>query len=286
MKNPFESPTNKERAESTLHETEIYPVVNVALQQRYDRISLHWNGEAYDGTRRDDLIPLLIQEAAIQQDHVVLEAMCGTAQLSKEIRQQLPEADLYCLDFSRGMLNAAPENLKKVQSSVIAMPFPDASFDRVLIRSALYDLPTRLQLKALNEIKRVLKPNGVFLLQTYYSTPETNKALNDLVNLKDLASGQYQDMGNEYPRYFATREELEHWFDQAGFDAKKIQTFEGTIRYLRTNEMTTLGKSVWVDYVEKLPDAIKKALHVRTEPDGSLTYNFPGQIYRLTHAAT
>jgi len=161
------------------------------------------------------------------------------------------------------------------------MPFANESFDRIFLRSALYDLPKRLQLKALQEIKRVLKNDGSFILQTYYSTTETEKALNDIVNIKDLASGQYQDMGQEYPRYFARIDELTKWFEEAGFSFDEVRQFEGLIRYLRADEMNNLGKSMWLKYVENLPEKIKRALKLRQEEDGTLTYNFPGVIYKL-----
>ena len=127
----------------------------------------------------------------------------------------------------------------------------------------------------------MLKNDGSFILQTYYSTTETEKALNDIVNIKDLASGQYQDMGQEYPRYFARIDELTKWFEEAGFSFDEVRQFEGLIRYLRTDEMNNLGKSMWLKYVENLPEKIKRALKLRQEEDGTLTYNFPGVIYKL-----
>jgi len=127
----------------------------------------------------------------------------------------------------------------------------------------------------------VLKNEGSFILQTYYSTTETEKALNDIVNIKDLASGQYQDMGQEYPRYFARIDELTKWFEEAGFSFDEVRQFEGLIRYLRADEMNNLGKSMWLKYVEDLPEKIKRALKLRQEEDGTLTYNFPGVIYKL-----
>lgn len=171
--------------------------------------------------------------------------MCGTAVLSKELRRHFPQIHGYALDFSRGMLNMAPEDLNKVQASVVAMPFSNESFDRVFLRSAIYDLSKRMQLKALQEIYRVLVADGTFVLQTYFTDEKNFEALNNIVNIKDLASGQYQDMGQEeYPRYFAKLDELKQWFDEAGFSFEQLDEFEGVITYLRTHEMTTIGKSL------------------------------------------
>ena len=259
-----------------------FPIINTPLQQRYDKIAAKWNSDVYEGTRRDDLIPTLIEAAKIRGDEKILEAMSGTALLSKEIHVNYPECKLYALDFSRGMLNFAADQIHKIQASVLAMPFANHSFDIIFLRSALYDLPKRFQLKGLQEIRRVLKPGGRFIFQTYYSPKGIGDTLNKIVNMKDLVSGQYQDIGREHPRYFATLEELTEWFEQAGFLYREVQKFEGYIRYLQTNEMNELGKRMWIKYITALPEAIKEKLKLKWENDQQeLVYTFPGVIYVL-----
>lgn len=63
--------TNPER-EKEVSETEIYPIINTQLQQRYDRISANWETEAYEGTRRDDLIPRLLKIAEVKDGQSIL----------------------------------------------------------------------------------------------------------------------------------------------------------------------------------------------------------------------
>ncbi len=283
MENHFEnSINNPEKEQKEISETDLYPIINASLQQRYDRIASYWNTDIYEGTRRDDLIPFIIESADVQDGMTVLEVMCGTGILSSGLKKEFPKSKVYALDFSRGMLNAAQNDLHKVQSSILATPFSDQSFDRIFLRSAIYDLPRRAQVKALHEIKRVLKNRGIFTLQTYYASPQTREVLNNIVNIKDLASGQYQDMGKEFPRYFATAAELEHWFSEAGFTFNRLLDFEGVIRYMHTKEMTELGQSMWIEYIEKLPKKIQDAIKLRREENGSLVYNFPGAIYKLS----
>lgn len=276
----FERSDSLESKEGLKIETKSFPILNIPLQKRYDRIATSWNSSQYEGTRMDNLIPDLIDAGRMVDGLAVLEAMSGTALLSSAIKSTFPNTDSWALDFSQGMLNMAEPSIKKVESSVISTPFEKRAFDRVFLRSALYDLPKQVQLKALQEIRRVLKRNGLFILQTYYSTPDTNKTLNDLVNLKDLASGQYQDMGQERPRYFSTTEELELWFRQAGFSFEKIKDFNGAIQYIKNNEMSDMGKEMWIKYVEALSEDQKKKINLR-EDGGTITYDFPGVIYRL-----
>lgn len=269
--------------EGRLSETSFYPVFNTQLQQRYDRLATQWNTEAYDKFRRDDLIPKLLDIAQIQDGHNVLEAMCGMGIVANAVKKRFPICNVYGVDFSRGMLNAIPEGIFKVQSSVIAMPFQDACFDRILLRTAIYDLPRRMQLNALKEFQRVLAGDGIFAFQTYHTTLETRDALNEIVNLKDKLAGQYQDMGREMPRYLATIEELEEWFDKAGFAFEQAYTFEGETRFQKNKEMSDEGKQMWGDHVLELSEHVKELIKLRTESDGSLTYNFPGVMYKLKY---
>lgn len=269
--------------EGELSETSFYPVLNTQLQQRYDRLATQWNKGAYDKIRRDDLIPRLLEVAEIKEGHSVLEAMCGMGIVANEVKTQFPTSKVYGLDFSRGMLNEIPEGVFKVQASVVAMPFPDQCFDRILLRSAIYDLPRRMQSNALKEFQRILSGDGIFVLQTYHTTPETKVALNDIVNLRDKLAGQYQDMGKEAPRYFATKDELEEWFNEVGFKFEQVHSFEGEIAFQKHQEMSSEGKQVWANYVLALSNQVKELIKLKTGEDGSLTYNFPGVIYKLTH---
>ncbi|MEK7464010.1 MAG: methyltransferase domain-containing protein [Patescibacteria group bacterium] len=276
----FEKSPSGENNEELKIETHSFPILNIPLQKRYDRIAGSWNGPLYEGIRKDEFIPKLIDSGRMSDGLRVLEAMSGTALLSSQIKDKFPQTDAWALDFSPGMLNMIEPAIQKVESSIISTPFLKRSFDRVFLRSALYDLPRQAQLKALQEIRRVLKKDGLFILQTYYSTDDTNKVLNDLVNLKDLASGQYQDMGNERPRYFATQTELEQWFLQAGFNFEKVESFNGIIQYTRTSEMSDMGKAMWIKYVKDLPNDVREKINLR-EDNGTITFDWPGLIYRL-----
>lgn len=259
-----------------------YPLVNDQLQKRYDRIATKWNSEVYDNTRRDDLIPTILEIAAIEDNHQVLEAMCGTALLAQKTKAQHPNSSVYGLDFSIGMLNEAPTDILCVQASVLGTPFGDESFDRILLRNALYDLPKRMQRNALSEISRIMKGNGVFVLQTYIADEDTKQVLNDIANMKDRLAGQYQDMGKESPRYFATNDEFSQWFEKVGLEHAITENFFSDIKLQKANEMSDFAKQQFADFVVSLPENIKKAINLRTDDEGGYTYQLSGVIYKIT----
>ncbi|CAB1127827.1 Methyltransf_11 domain-containing protein [Candidatus Hydrogenisulfobacillus filiaventi] len=57
-----------------------------------------------------------------------------------------------------------PERLERQVGNLTALPWPDASFDRVFCLSTLEHLPEADQLPALRELARVLRPQGLLVL--------------------------------------------------------------------------------------------------------------------------
>lgn len=258
---------------------------NKALLKRYDRIASEWNTDAHSGVRRDDLIPELIRFANVDSGQYILDAMCGTGLLAESVRFAHPNNHFVGLDFSDGMLNLVPNGIRKVRSSITRTPFRDRSFDRIFLRSALYNLPKLDQPNVFREIKRIMKPTGAFILQTFYTTDEIQDHFNDIVNLRDLASGDYHEsMHSEHQRYFATEGELARWAQEAHLSLERVLYFEGHACHAHSKDMTELGRRLWVDYVNGLPIEIKGALKLRNQPDGSILYTFPGAVYRLRGA--
>lgn len=276
------NPPTLESKEKIIADSTFYPLVNEQLQHRYDRIATQWDSEAYANTRRDDLIPKLLEAAQIKSGHKVLEAMCGTAILAQNIKGANPTVDVCGLDFSVGMLNQVPNDIFRVQASVLGLPFEDESFDRILLRSAIYDLPRRMQRNALAELHRVLKKDSIFILQTYTTENTTRQVINAAVSMRDRLAGQYQDMGQESPRYFATNEEFAEWFEKVGFKFEIVESFVSTINaYQKANEMSRQGKEQFSKFMSELPEETKKAIGLRVDGDGNYIHQLAGAIYKL-----
>jgi len=97
----------------------------------------------------------------------ILEVGCGngyTAEQIAKLRYQLT-----CIDFCEPLIEIAKqrnlENVKFFVSDVLDLQFADSSFDLVFSERCLVNLVSwEKQKKALNEIWRVLKPNGFYLM--------------------------------------------------------------------------------------------------------------------------
>lgn len=121
----------------------------------------------------------------------VLELACGTGQLSFPLCGWVHQWE--ATDFSEAMITEAKKRTKagagtsaKLHFSVqdaTALPYAENSFDAVVISNALHIMP--FPQKALSEIRRVLKPEGLLFAPTFIHGDSTGFRLR--VRLMELA---------------------------------------------------------------------------------------------------
>ena len=130
------------------------------------RIGIH---EKYSRNRQG-FGPWIVSQYALEPGMAVLELGCGTGGMWRGA--VLPEGcRLTLTDFSEGMLDAARENTAHLPGTEYRrvdaqdIPYADGSFDAVIANMMLYHVPDMG--RALAEIRRVLRPGGVFYAATY-----------------------------------------------------------------------------------------------------------------------
>ncbi|MCU0540954.1 MAG: methyltransferase domain-containing protein [Oscillatoriaceae cyanobacterium Prado104] len=159
----------------------------------------------------------------------VLDAGTGTARIPIALCQLRPEWKLTCIDLSANMLKVAQENVEKarlrsqIQLELIdakAMPYPDNYFDMVISNSIIHHLPDPLPF--LQEVKRVLKPNGGIFLRDLLR-PETAEIRDNLVEMYagDCNAHQKQLFSDSLRAAF-TLDEVEMMVKNAGLDGLRI----------------------------------------------------------------
>jgi len=72
------------------------------------------------------------------------------------------DADLEALEIARNKVAKAGLEVKLDQALASALPYADASFDRVLSSLFFHHLPSELKVEALLDVIRVLRPGGEF----------------------------------------------------------------------------------------------------------------------------
>ena len=107
----------------------------------------------------------LVDQARIQPDQRLLEIGCGTGNLAILTKRLHPGAEVIGIDPDPKALARAQRKAKREALSVQLdrgfaeeLPYPDASFDRVLSALMFHHLGPEEQEKSLDEARRVLKP--------------------------------------------------------------------------------------------------------------------------------
>ena len=104
----------------------------------------------------------------------VLDLCTGTGALLPYLAEKAaPAGKVAALDFSRGMLRegarkaSARANVLLVQGEAGSLPFATGSFSAVTCSHAFYELKGGTRERALREIGRVLRPDGVFFMMEH-----------------------------------------------------------------------------------------------------------------------
>lgn len=142
-------------------------------QKRYvHALGYDWLTRFYDPVVRwtmpeEKVKRALISQAAITPGQRVLDLGCGTGTLTLMIKQAQPEADVVGLDGDPKVLRLASEKAARIGADIqwdnamaFEMPYPNASFNRVLSSLVLHHLTREDKRAALRECLRVLRPGG------------------------------------------------------------------------------------------------------------------------------
>ena len=136
---------------------------SISIEKYYDRY------KHYDTERTNDYhnslrrLELNILKKYVK-GNIVLDVGCGTGLVMKELLEDSKK--IYGIDFSEGMLVKAKEkNLIVSKADGTNLPFNDNSFDVVYSVRVLPHIPNVI--KVLREIKRVVKKDGLLILEFY-----------------------------------------------------------------------------------------------------------------------
>lgn len=130
-----------------------------------------------------DELELLQSLADLPAHPRIIELGCGAAYLSRQLLQRFPACEVTGLEVDERQMAKnrlkPQERLHFVQAGAQAIPFADGSFDLALMLKSLHHVPLDLLDQALDEVHRVLRPQGLL----YVSEPVFAGALNEVMRL-------------------------------------------------------------------------------------------------------
>lgn len=165
----------------------------------------------------------------INRNMEVLELACGSGQLSFKLSNYVKTYE--ATDFSNQMINEAKKKQKgsrlhfSVQDAT-NLPYADSSFDAVVISNALHIMP--YPEKALAEIKRVLKKDGILFAPTFIHGESTGYR----IRIKMMEAVGF----HTYSKW--SEESFSEFLIQNGFTPKKHKVIGDTLAPLCYMECT------------------------------------------------
>lgn len=121
--------------------------------------------------RRRATFQALIAAASVQPGQRVLDVGCGTGYFARLLAQAVgPEGLVVGIDASPEMITYASRKAGRARNcqfqvgTAESLDFPAEHFDVVVSSLMMHDLPEDLQVPALREMRRVLRPGGKLLV--------------------------------------------------------------------------------------------------------------------------
>lgn len=143
--------------------------------------------------------PFVLEEVRRFRPEHLLDLGCGTGEMLHLLRQENQEAELEGVDLSCNMIARARE--KKISGASFTagdaenLPYAAGDFDMVCCVQSFHHYPDPK--KALEEVYRVLRPGGVFVLCDMYVANPVVRWIENTFVLRALRLGDVHTYGRE-----------------------------------------------------------------------------------------
>jgi SAM-dependent methyltransferase len=134
-----------------------------------EKLRVRMDAHARFSESQEDFFAWMLAHLQVQSGQTVVDVGCGTGAYNGVLSSL--GARIVGLDTSPAMLHETRQqaqarglNVTVIQATAEALPFSDAGCDRVMANHMLYHVPD--QIRALQEMGRVLRPGGRVLLAT------------------------------------------------------------------------------------------------------------------------
>lgn len=169
----------------------------------------------------DEALDLTVKRVAPNAYEVGLDIGTGTGNLAKRFLQQ--GIRICGIDQSKEMLKQCMRKNPKMETKLgnfLAIPYGDSQFDFVVTSYAFHHLTDKQKPLALEEICRVLKPEGRFCIADLMFENEKMR----MVYMDKLhEEGNLEAIAVIEDEYYTDRSWLEEWLHQHGYAVQSVQ---------------------------------------------------------------
>jgi ubiquinone/menaquinone biosynthesis C-methylase UbiE len=220
------------------------PDVDLAAYPDYFRRNFHWQTDGYLSERsaavydvgveflflgtadvmRRQILPPVTRALRARPKNLgparILDVACGTGSALNQLALAHPDEKYWGLDLSPFYLRHAAKRLAHVRDlSLVSenaehMPLTDASFDVVTSVFLFHELPARARKNVLLEMRRVLKPGGLLVIE---DAAQLQEARDLRVFLENFASSMNEPF---FADYMAS--DLGAGLEEAGFQLTSV----------------------------------------------------------------
>lgn len=246
----------------------------------------------------DFFLPALFQEwapriadaADIRAGQSVLDVACGTGVLLRVCAERIkPGGRATGLDRNDGMLAVAKRKYPEASwrtGMAEALPFEDASFDRIVSQFGLMFFEDRAQ--ALKEMWRALRPGGRLAVAVWASLADTPGYAAMTAVLRRLFGAEIA-RELESPYVLGNRDELLTLFEASEVPEVTIETLEGSARFRSIEDWVHTDIKGWTladliddaDYA-RLLRAAEREFQPFVAADGTVRFAAPAHLVTAT----
>jgi len=219
--------------------------IDLASYPDYFRRNFHWQTDGYFSQRSAEVYDIGVEflffgTADVMRRQIVppvtrylrargkaagpariLDVACGTGSALNQLALAHPDEKYWGLDLSPYYLQHAGRRLTHVKSLSLVtenaerMPLADASFDVVTSVFLFHELPARARRNVLAEMRRVLKPGGLLVIE---DAAQLSEAADLRVFLENFASSMNEPFFADY-----IRADLAEGIGEAGFSVTAVE---------------------------------------------------------------
>jgi ubiquinone/menaquinone biosynthesis C-methylase UbiE len=156
----------------------------------------------------------------------ILEIACGTGIVTKKISEALPDAKITASDLNIDMIEFAKTKINGNSSiqwktaDAMDLPFSNESFDAIICQFGVMFLPDKEQF--FWEAKRVLKPGGTFIFNSWDSLEANHLFLNADKVVSEIFKDDPPDF-YKVPFSFYDKDEIREILSKVGFNEINIE---------------------------------------------------------------